>query len=113
MTPLLARQRAGKEHECLFEAPGKSWRKDATSKAMQTQPAATVKALLCMRTPEKQHFPQAPAWEAAREQSHVRWVRDLQDLPRAQGRQEESTEPLAPARHAHLPVWSDDEKCNT
>lgn len=27
LTPLLARQQAGKEHVCLFEAPGKSWRK--------------------------------------------------------------------------------------
>lgn len=86
MTPLLARQRAGKEHERLFEAPGKSWRKDATSKAAWPRPAATVKALLHVRTPEKQRFLQTLAWEAAREQSHVSGVGDLQDVPGAQGR---------------------------
>jgi len=71
LIPLLPRHRAGKEHECLSEAPGKSWRKDATSITTRPRPSATVKAFLRLQTAGTQHFPQAAAREAAREQTHV------------------------------------------
>lgn len=62
-------------------------------------------SVFCRHWPGKQQGSRATlaGWETCRTSPGLR---------DGLGRQEESAEPLVPARHGHLPVWNEDEMCN-